>query len=168
MINYPVLVLNQSYEPLTVCRARRAVVLIYQGKAELLEDGVGVVHSIDQTIPLPSVIRLGRLVRRPYRERRLNRHEIFDRDGYTCQYCGQKGRQLTLDHVIPRYRGGEHSWENLVSACVACNRRKAGLTPKEANMKLLKTPGPPKGRRMFSLPLHRLQSRDEWQKYLPQ
>jgi 5-methylcytosine-specific restriction endonuclease McrA len=168
MINYPVLVLNQSYEPLTVCRARRAVVLIYQGKAELLEDGVGVVHSIDQTIPLPSVIRLERMVRRPYRERKLNRHEIFDRDDYTCQYCGQKGRQLTLDHVIPRYRGGEHTWENLVSACVACNRRKAGLTPKEANMKLLKVPAPPRGRRVFSLPLHRFQPRDEWQKYLPQ
>jgi 5-methylcytosine-specific restriction endonuclease McrA len=168
MINYPVLVLNQSYEPLTVCRARRAVVLIYQGKAEMLENGVGFIHSISETVPLPSVIRLGRLVRRPYRERKLTRYEIFNRDRYTCQYCGQPTRQLTLDHVIPRYRGGQHTWENLVSACVACNRRKAGRTPKEAHMKLIQTPGPPRGRAMFSIPHHHLQTRDEWLKYLPQ
>jgi 5-methylcytosine-specific restriction endonuclease McrA len=168
MINYPVLVLNQSYEPLTVCRARRAVVLIFQGKAEMLEDGIGSIHSISQTVPLPSVIRLARLIRRPRRERKLTRFEIFNRDHYTCQYCGQQTRQLTLDHVIPRYRGGQHTWENVVSACVACNRRKAGRTPREANMKLIRLPSPPHGGPFFSIPYHYLQNRDEWQKYLPQ
>ena len=107
MINYPVLVLNQSYEALTVCRARRAVVLIFQGKAEMLENGIGFIHSINETIPLPSVIRLARLIKRPRRKRKLTRFEIFNRDRYTCQYCGQQTRQLTLDHVIPRYRGGQ-------------------------------------------------------------
>jgi 5-methylcytosine-specific restriction endonuclease McrA len=168
MINYPVLVLNQSYEPLTVCRARRALVLMFQGKAEMIENGVGFIHSIRETIPLPSVIRLERLIKRPRRQRRLTRFEIFNRDRYTCQYCGQKTRQLTLDHVIPRYRGGQHTWENVVSACVSCNRRKAGRTPQEANMKLIRPPSPPSGSSLFVIPYHYLQRRDEWQKYLLQ
>ncbi len=168
MINYPVLVLNQSYEPLTVCRARRAVVLIFQGKAEMVENGVGFIHSINETVPLPSIIRLARMIKRPRRERKLTRFEIFNRDRYTCQYCGQKTRQLTLDHIIPRFRGGQHTWGNIVSACVSCNRRKAGKTPREANMKLIRLPSPPSGGLLFSIPYHYLQTRDEWQKYLPQ
>ena len=168
MINYPVLVLNQSYEPLTVCRARRAVVLIYQGKAEMLENGIGFVHSIRETIPLPSVIRLAQLIKRPRRVKKLTRFEIFNRDRFTCQYCGQQTRQLTLDHIQPRYRGGQHTWENVVSACVGCNRRKAGRTPKEANMKLTRTPGPPSGSSVFSVPYHYLQTQNEWRKYLYQ
>jgi 5-methylcytosine-specific restriction endonuclease McrA len=168
MINYPVLVLNQSYEPMTVCRARRALVLIFQGKAEMLEDGRGNIHSISQTLPLPSVIRLSRFIKRPHRERKLTRYEIFNRDHYTCQYCGRQSRQLTLDHVMPRFRGGEHTWENVVSACDACNRRKAGHTPKEANMKLLSKPGPPRGGPFYIVPYRYLQARHEWQKYLPQ
>lgn len=168
MINYPVLVLNQSYEALTVCRARRAVVLIFQGKAEMLENGIGFIHSISETIPLPSVIRLARLIKRPRRKRKLTRFEIFNRDRYTCQYCGQQARQLTLDHVLPRYRGGQHTWENVASACVACNRRKAGRTPQEAHMKLIRLPSPPSGSPLFSVPYHYLQIQNEWRKYLPQ
>jgi 5-methylcytosine-specific restriction endonuclease McrA len=168
MINYPVLVLNQSYEPLTVCRARRAVVLIFQGKAEMLENGVGFIHSIRETIPLPSVIKLASLIKRPRRVRKLTRFEIFNRDRYTCQYCGQRTRQLTLDHVLPRYRGGQHTWENVVSACITCNRRKAGRTPREANMKLIRLPSPPSVSSFFSVPYRYLQTQDEWRKYLPQ
>jgi 5-methylcytosine-specific restriction endonuclease McrA len=168
MINHPVLVLNQSYEPLAVCRARRAVVLVFQGKAEMLEDGLGYIHTIREVVPLPSVIRLGKMIKRPRRERKMTRYEIFNRDRYTCQYCGVQGRNLTLDHVIPRYRGGQHTWENVVSACVACNRRKAGRTPKEANMKLIRTPTPPKYGSLFIVPFHYLNQRDEWRKYLRQ
>ena len=168
MINLPVLVLNQSYEPLTVCRARRAVVLVYQGKAEMLEDGLGYIHTISQTVPLPSVIRLSQMIKRPRRERKMTRYEIFNRDRYTCQYCGEQSRHLTLDHVIPRYRGGQHTWENVVSACVACNRKKAGRTPKEANMKLIRLPVPPSGGPFYIVPYHYLSKRDEWRKYLYQ
>ena len=166
MLNHPVLVLNQSYEPLTVCRARRAVVLIYEGKAEIIENGMGSIHSLHATYELPSVIRIARHVRRPYRQRKMTRYEIFNRDKYTCQYCAEQSRHLTLDHVIPRYRGGQHTWENVVSACADCNRRKAGRTPKEANMKLIRTPGPPTGNSLFNIPYHYLNQRDEWRKYL--
>jgi 5-methylcytosine-specific restriction endonuclease McrA len=168
MINNPVLVLNQSYEPLTVCRARRAVVLVFQGKAEMLEDGLGYIHTISDTIPLPSVIRLAEMIKRPRRVRKMSRFEIFNRDKHTCQYCGHQSRQLTLDHVIPRYRGGQHTWENVVAACVSCNRRKAGRTPKEANMKLIRQPAPPNGNPFYIIPYHYLKNRDEWKKYLPQ
>ena len=168
LINHPVLVLNQSYEPLTVCRARRAVVLIFQGKAEMIENGLGYIHTVGNAIEIPSVIRLAQLIRRPRRERKMTRYEIFNRDKYTCQYCGEKSRHLTLDHVIPRYRGGEHTWENVVSACADCNRRKAGKTPREANMKLVRKPLPPTGNPLFVVPYHYLSRRDEWQKYLYQ
>ena len=168
MLNHPVLVLNQSYEPLTVCRARRAVVLIYQGKAEMIENGLGYIHTLTSIFELPSVIRLARMIRRPHRKRKMTRYEIFNRDRYTCQYCGQQSRNLTLDHIVPRYRGGEHTWENVVSACVNCNRKKAGRTPQEAHMKLIRKPGPPNGSPIFTVPYHYLSQRDEWKKYLYQ
>ncbi len=168
LINHPVLVLNQSYEPLAVCRARRAIVLVFQGKAEMLEDGLGYMHSIARTVPIPSVIRLWQMVRRPRRERKMSRYEIFNRDKYTCQYCGEQSRHLTLDHVTPRYRGGQHTWENVVSACVDCNRKKAGRTPKEAGMKLIRPPAPPTGHHLFVVPHQYAHKRDEWRKYFYQ
>jgi 5-methylcytosine-specific restriction endonuclease McrA len=167
MVNFPVLVLNQSYEPLNICRARRAVVLLYQNKAEMLENGSGFIHSASHTFPVPSVIRLAYMIKRPLFERKMTRFEVFNRDQYTCQYCGKQTRQLTLDHVLPRYRGGQHVWENVVSACVSCNRRKAGRTPKEAGMKLLQTPSQPRGNRLFYIPDHYLRTKSEWQRYLP-
>ena len=167
MVNLPVLVLNQSYEPINICRVRRAVVLLYRGKAEMLENGSGFIHAATQIFPVPSVIRLACLIKRPRVEKKLTRLEVFNRDQYTCQYCGKETRQLTLDHVIPRYRGGEHVWENVVSACIPCNRRKAGRTPAEARMKLIRHPTPPHGNSLFYIPYHQLQMRHEWQKYLP-
>ena len=168
MVNFPVLVLNQSYEPLNICRVRRAVVLLYQGKAEMLENGSGFIHSANRIFDLPSVIRLAYMIKRPRSERKLTRLEIFNRDHYTCQYCGKETHQLTLDHVIPRYRGGQHSWENVSSACIPCNRRKAGRTPEEAGMRLIRRPSPPSDNIPFYIPYHYLQSQSEWQKYLPQ
>ncbi len=168
MINLPVLVLNQSYEPLNICRVRRAVVLLYQGKAEMLENGTGFIHSATHNFSVPSVIRIDYMIKRPRHERKLTRLEVFHRDRYTCQYCGKESRQLTLDHVIPRYRDGEHVWENVVSACIRCNRRKAGKTPKEAGMRIIRHPSPPRGNALFYIPYHYLQTHNEWQKYLPQ
>jgi len=168
MISLPVLVLNQNYEPLNICRVRRAVVLIYRNKAEMLEDGSGFIHSASCDFSIPSVIRLANMIKRPWPERKLTRLEVFNRDQCTCQYCGKETRQLTLDHVMPRYRGGQHTWGNIVSACVSCNRRKAGRTPQEAKMKLISSPSPPRRNRSFYIPYHYLQARSEWQKYLPQ
>ena len=167
MINLPVLVLNQNYEPLNICRARRAVVLVYRGKAEMLEDGAGFIHSVGQIFSVPSVIRLAYMIKRPRPERKLTRLEVFNRDQYICQYCGKESRQLTLDHVIPRYRGGEHTWKNVVSACIPCNRHKAGRTPEQAGMRLVRRPSPPRDKLPFYIPLQ-LKSQLQWQKYLPQ
>ena len=168
MISNPVLVLNQNYQPLNICRVRRAVVLMTMGKAEMLENGAGFIHSATDLFPVPTVIRLPYLVKRPRVQRKLTRFEIFIRDKFTCQYCGTKTRQLTLDHVIPRYRGGEHSWENVVGACVACNRRKAGRTPAEAHMKLIRPPAKPHDGRPFYIPLKYQTYHPWWQKYLLQ
>lgn len=168
MINLPVLVLNQTYEPLNICRVRRAMVLIYQNKAEMLENGSGVIHTIGRDYPVPSVIRLASMIKRPQRiERKFTRLEIFKRDDFTCQYCGKVTRNLTLDHVIPRFRDGQHTWENVVSACVPCNRHKAGRTPAEAGMKLHKKPVRPHATGLFYIPSHYPDMRSEWQKYLP-
>lgn len=168
MVNLPVLVLNSNYEPLNICRVRRAVVLIYNGKAEILENGKGFIHSIDEDFSIPSVIKLASPVKRPRpKTRRLTRFEIFNRDHYTCQYCGKESHQLTLDHVLPRHRGGGQTWENVVSACVNCNRKKAGRTPAEAGMMLMQRPGPPHNGGFFSIPYAYRTSHSEWQKYLP-
>jgi 5-methylcytosine-specific restriction endonuclease McrA len=167
LVNMPVLVLNQSYEPLNICRVRRAVVLIQVGKAELLENGAGELHTSVDTVEIPSVIRLGAMVRRPRTERKMTRFEIFHRDNYTCQYCGRQTHQLTLDHIIPKHAGGPHTWENVVSACVHCNRRKAGKMPAEAGMKLLRRPTKPYSHSLFNIPFQ-LRDKQEWQKYLLQ
>lgn len=166
MINSPVLVLNQNYEPLNVCRARRAVVLLWRGKAEVLENNSDMLCSPSFTLPLPSVIRLVYLIKRPRPQRRLSRREVFTRDNYTCQYCGKQTKELTVDHVIPRYLGGEHAWENIVSACKACNQRKAGRSPKAAGMKLLRQPSPPPSLSYYIVH-QRLDIGPEWQKYIP-
>jgi len=166
MVNLPVLVLNQSYEPLNICRVRRAVVLIFQGRAEMLENGAGFIHSADTDFPVPSVIRLDYMIKRPHLQRKLTRLEVFHRDRNTCQYCGRETKQLTIDHVIPRYRGGQHTWENVVSACIACNRFKAGKTPAEARMKLINQPAPPRSHLPFYIPYHYLRTQSQWEKYL--
>ena len=165
VVNSPVLVLNQNCEPLNICQVRRAVVLIYWGKAEVLENGRGVLHSIEGIFDIPSVIRLVYFIKRPHRPRRMTKIEVFNRDRYTCQYCGISSRELTLDHVIPRRCGGEHTWENIVTACIPCNRKKAGFTPTEAMMPLLNQPRIPKNNG-FHVPYYYAISHIDWQKYL--
>ena len=160
-----VLVLNNNYEPLNVCGMRRAVGMLVGGKAEVVENGRGELHSANQVLPFPSVIRLAYLIRRPRPRVRLTRREIFRRDNYTCQYCGQKTGSLTMDHVVPRHRGGEHTWENLVSACPTCNRRKGGRTPQEAHMALLHTPSEPRPSLQYLFGSH-LEENGGWRKFL--
>mgnify|MGYP001041378359 CR=1 FL=1 len=161
----PVLVLNQDYQPINICRVRRAVVLILQGKAEVLENGLGIVHAISCSLPIPSIVRVTYLVKRPRFQRRLTRFEVFNRDKYTCQYCGRETKELTLDHIIPRSQGGRHDWENVVSCCFSCNRRKAGRTPMEAGMKLIHRPLIPRPD-SFYVPYQYLRTHSEWQKFL--
>jgi 5-methylcytosine-specific restriction endonuclease McrA len=166
MINSPVLVLNQNYEPLNISRVRRAVVLVMRGKAETLENGSGVIHTPSYTLPMPSVIRIVYLVKRPRLEKKLTRREVFQRDKYTCQYCGKDTRELTLDHVIPRHKGGRHIWENVVSACIPCNNCKAGRTPKEAGIRLICQPFAPHVSGYY-VPYEYIQRHNEWQRFLP-
>jgi len=163
----PVLVLNQDYQPVNICRVRRAVVLLVQGKAEVIENGLGEIHAVSESLPIPSVVRLNYLVKRPRFTKKLTRFEVFNRDKYTCQYCRSEHKELTLDHVLPRSRGGQHTWENVVSCCFYCNRRKAGRTPAEAGMQLLRQPAPPPPTG-FSIPYRYLNTHDEWQKFLTQ
>ena len=164
-IHSPVLVLNQNYQPLNVCNVRRALVLVGRGKAELVINGRGYIQSVSDVFPAPSVIRLIYMVKRPVMRRRLSRQAVFYRDGSACQYCGKKTRQLTLDHIVPRWRKGPHSWDNVVSACITCNHRKAGRTPHEARMKLLKQPGIPKPNPYYMF--HQRQILDEWKPFIP-
>ena len=167
MVRSPVLVLNQNYEPLNICQVRRAVVLVFYGKAEVIENGRGSLHSISSIFDIPAVIRLVYLIKRPRRQRKMTKMEVFNRDKYICQYCGMHKKELTIDHVIPRRRGGEHNWENVVCACIPCNRRKAGHTPSEAGMPLLCQPKLP-GNNGFYVPNHYLTYHEEWHKYLSQ
>jgi len=139
----PVLVLNANFEPLNVCDTRRAIGLILTNKATLVVNGRGHIQSVSQSFPAPSIIRLERMIKRPRLSVRLSKREIFRRDGYTCQYCGKHPPRLTVDHIIPRHLGGEHSWQNLVTACPSCNLRKGGRLPEQASMHLLRPPSEP-------------------------
>ncbi|MFN3597476.1 MAG: HNH endonuclease [Rubricoccaceae bacterium] len=135
-----VLLLNADYQALSVCSVERALVLVMLRKAELVEARPGrAVRSIRAHHPWPSVVRLRSYIRVPYRHVLLTRRNVFRRDGHRCQYCGATER-LTLDHVVPRSRGGGDTWENLVAACVPCNNRKGNRTPEEARMPLRRRP----------------------------
>ncbi len=139
-----VLVLNQNYEPLSVCSVKRAVVLIYLGKAQLIErrDGDSV-RSVSWSIPVPSVVRLGFYIRVPQKRVLLTRKNIIKRDSHRCQYCGDTAGPMTVDHIIPKIYGGKDSWENLVCACIKCNNLKGNRIPEQDGTKLLRVPKRP-------------------------
>ena len=141
--NRRVLVLNQSYEPLMVIGAKRAVILLLNEKVDSLENYREKIHSAYISLPLPSVIKLQHYARIRRKEIVLSRKNILKRDNHTCQYCGVRSVPMTIDHVISRKKGGEETWENLVAACVPCNTRKGNHSPREAQMVLVKTPRKP-------------------------
>lgn len=162
-----VLVLNASYEPLNVVSVKRAVVLLLKEKAEIVEAAEKRLRSERMHIPQPLVIRLVQYVKVPRNlTLPLTRRLVFARDHYTCQFCGdQPGMQtLTLDHVLPRSRGGEKTWENVVTACRACNQRKGNRTPKEANMHLEREPFRP--RYVALALLGDVSDHEVWRKYV--
>ncbi|MGB8699057.1 MAG: HNH endonuclease [Thermosynechococcaceae cyanobacterium] len=159
-----VLVLNASYEPLNITSWRRAVILLLKNKAEQVEHNGKYIYS---NFPLPTVIRLRHYIHLPHKEIALTRRNILYRDGHSCQYCGYTGEDLTLDHVLPRSRGGGDSWENMVTACVRCNVRKGNRTPTEAHMHLRQNPRRPYSSLYFEVNKH-LQNggHQEWRKYM--
>ncbi len=167
-MNGRVLVLNSTYEPINVCTTRRAIVLILKGIARTEEPGEGAIHSARTAIPVPSVIRLTEYVHIPFERKSLSRKNILLRDHNTCQYCGRvfAPAELTLDHVIPRSRGGHSNWDNLVTCCKRCNNRKGNALPEEVGMRLIKRP------QAFSLHVNRQimrylgRSDAVWRKYL--
>jgi 5-methylcytosine-specific restriction endonuclease McrA len=160
-----VLVLNASYEPLNITTWRRAVVMVLKGKAEGLEHDPA--RMIRQDTLLPTVIRLRHFVRVPYKPLPLTRRNLFHRDGHRCQYCGASAEQLSVDHVVPRSRGGLDTWENVTTACLPCNVRKGNRTPREAAMPLVRPPHRPlsgfsfEASRQISAGQH-----GEWAKYV--
>jgi 5-methylcytosine-specific restriction endonuclease McrA len=139
-----VLVLNATYEPINVCTVRRAIVLLLKDKAEVIEHGDWRLHSANATIARPVVIRLVSYVRIPRdaHRRKITRRAVFARDDWMCQYCGSRSN-LTVDHVVPRSKGGRSSWENIVASCAPCNRRKGSALLRQAGMKLIKEPCTP-------------------------
>jgi 5-methylcytosine-specific restriction endonuclease McrA len=168
VLQEPVLVLNATFEPINVTAVRRALVLMLKGVAQAEEMNHSEVHSAHQAVKVPSVIRLLAYRHIPQQSRALSRKNILMRDKNTCQFCGRTlpASELTLDHVMPRSRGGRSSWENLVACCYECNNRKGDRTPEEAGLHLVRRPRP------FTLhtsrQLMRLIGRQEekWRKYL--
>ena len=142
----PTLLLNASYEPLKVIPWQRAVVLLFQGKADLVEAYDAVIRAVSHTMEAPAVVRL-RKYAAPDRRTRFSRAGVYRRDSHTCQYCGARpgAAELTLDHVLPRCRGGRTEWANIVTACKPCNSRKGGRLPGEARMPLATAPAVPAG-----------------------
>jgi 5-methylcytosine-specific restriction endonuclease McrA len=139
-----VLVLNASYEPLNVTSVRRAHVLVFKGKAEVVEELDEPLHSATDTYPWPHVIRLITYVRVPRAvQRKISRRALFARDGWRCVYCGTTSGRLTLDHVVPRSRGGDSVWENVVTSCAPCNLRKGNRSLEESGLQLRTHPKAP-------------------------
>jgi 5-methylcytosine-specific restriction endonuclease McrA len=188
-LNQQVLVLNRLWQAVNVCSAKRALTLLFEGRAQAvlsMNDGSfqtfsfsewqdfserqphpESIYTISFRIRVPRVILLALFDRLPKKEVKFTRHNIFERDQNTCQYCGQifERKDLNLDHVIPRDRGGPTSWENIVCSCIPCNTRKANCTPHEAGMRLIRKPKRPKWRPFvqinFGLSYH-----DSWKHFL--
>jgi len=140
-------VLNASFEPLSVVSVKRAIILLLKEKAEIVEAAESMLRAEHVSFPRPLVIRLVYYVRIPHRIAiPISRRALLSRDHYTCQYCGAQssGKELTIDHVLPRSQGGETTWENVAAACKSCNSKKGNRTPTEANMQLLSQPRKPK------------------------
>lgn len=144
LINRRVLMLNQNYEPLTITSARRAFILLFQGKAEMIEPANGLkLRTVTESYSLPSVVRLWKYKNVPFKRIMLTRKNILTRDSNRCQYCSTIKGQMTVDHIIPKTMGGRDTWHNLVCCCARCNNKKGDNTPEQVEMKLLKKPTRP-------------------------
>ena len=143
VLNESVLVLNQNYEPMNVCSVRRALVLMFRGKAQAVESADATVRTVAHNFPAPSVVRLDRYVNAPRRRVVLSKRNVLKRDNHQCQYCGKADRKMTIDHVIPRKYKGPETWENLVAACTGCNAKKGDRGLDQAGLSLIRKPRRP-------------------------
>ena len=142
-MNDRVLVLNQDFSPMAVCTVQRAFVLVYMNKAELVRNaGNKSIRTVTSSFPMPAVVKLNRYIHIPYKSVVLSRNNIFRRDNFKCQYCGATDN-LTIDHVVPRSKGGGTNWKNLITACKSCNAKKGDNTPEAAGMPLANKPYKP-------------------------
>lgn len=164
------LLLNATYEPLKVVSWKKALILLFQGKVEVLEEYTREIHSITISVKLPSVVRLLYKIQAGHHHRQVkfSRVNIFARDKHSCQYCAKKCRteELTFDHVVPIAKGGKKTWENIVTACVRCNHIKSGRTPEEAGMKLIKRPHRPKWSPSLTITIGIKHTPENWRDYL--
>jgi 5-methylcytosine-specific restriction endonuclease McrA len=164
------LLLNASYEPLKIVNWQKAVTLWCQGKVEIISEYEREIHTVSFSFRLPSVIRLLRYVRikRRFDYVPFSRANIYARDDYACQYCGHTlpASDLTFDHVVPVAQGGCKDWENIVTCCVGCNRRKGGRTPEEAGMRLLRQPERPREASAITITIRFRHTPESWRDYL--
>lgn len=163
-----VLVLNATYEPIHICNVRRACVMIFKGVAVMQESARFELRSVSTRIPAPSVIRLVHFIHIPYRKKLVSKNNILIRDRYVCQYCGRplKSHEITLDHIIPKSRGGESNWENLAACCPGCNVRKGSKLPEEAGLTMIKDPRKGSTYHFIHLLRHYGSVDEQWRKYL--
>lgn len=167
-MNQDVLVLNSDYEPLNICNLRRAINLVFLEKVDVLHEDSTILHSAMSCVRSPSVVRLRSHVKRPMPQLKLSRRSILARDNYTCQYCGHRGPDLTVDHVIPRRLGGPTAWDNLVCCCKKCNTRKSDKSVAQIGFTLKSIPKRPKYVPFISLIKFINGTRNEvWRDYLP-
>ncbi len=164
----PSLLLNATFEPIGIISWRKAILLTFLGKAEVVHAYEQVVHAISTSMKLPAVLRLTRYVKYRRNEVKFTRRNIYVRDKYRCQYCGKtfEPKDLTYDHVIPRSRGGKTTWTNVVTCCHSCNRKKGDRTPKEAHMRLLAKPKEPRWHPMIHFTMDTQQVPSSWLDYL--
>jgi 5-methylcytosine-specific restriction endonuclease McrA len=165
VLQLPVLLLNQNYEPLTILKLKRAITLIILGKVDTIENENGkLIHAISLTYRVPSVIRLKYFVKIKRKEISLTKKNIIKRDSHQCQYCGKRTGLMTADHIMPKALGGEESWENLVCACHECNNRKGDHSLQQSGMRLLKKPKRPS---YFTFVLNEFgRPNDKWRPFL--
>jgi 5-methylcytosine-specific restriction endonuclease McrA len=168
-MNQEVLVLNSDFEPLNVCHVRRALTMIYLGKADVLHAHDSAIALVEGALlPSPSVVKLRHHVRRPLPELKLSRRTVFARDEYMCQYCGQTAKDLTIDHVLPKRHGGKTVWENVVCSCRRCNMKKSDKLLSQTGMKLMNSPRRPRYVPYISLTKYLAGRKNEiWRDYLP-
>ncbi len=163
-----VLLLNATYEPLRIISWKRAIILMVLDKVEVLETYDQEIHTATVSFRLPAVVRLFKFIRFNQNTVRFSRQNIYMRDRYRCQYCGKRftPEQLTYDHVIPRSKGGRTNWENIVTCCLECNKKKGGRTPEQAGMKLLRKPKKPSWHPVVMVSISKKNPPQPWQNYL--